>query len=92
MEFRYKPGDKVIVRPDLSVDNTKYYMKSGPREETDFSYACYDMKKFCGRVVHIKAYAYGDRYFIKEDPNHYSWTDEMLIGFDDDRVKFCSLL
>lgn len=92
MEFRYKPGDKVIVRSDLSADETKYYMKSGPKEENDFAYVCYEMKKFCGQVVHIKEYAYGDRYFIKEDPDHYSWTDEMFVGFDDDSVKFRSLL
>ena len=92
MKFRYKPGDKVVVRLDLSVDDTRYYMESGPKGENDFAYVCYDMKKFCGQVVHIKEYAYGDRYFIKEDPDHYSWTDEMFVGFDDDRVKFRSLL
>ena len=80
MEFRYKLGDKVVVRSDLSVDST------------DFAYVCYDMKKFCGQVVHIKEYAYGDRYFIKEDPNHHSWTDEMFVGFADNNVKFHSLL
>lgn len=92
MEFRYKLGDKVVVRSDLSVDSTRYYMESGPKEENGFAYVCYDMKKFCGQVVHIEKYAYGDRYFIKEDPNHHSWTDEMFVGFADNNVKFRSLL
>lgn len=92
MNFRYKPGDAVVVRSDLKTDE-EYYMRSGPSKNTGFAFVDYDMKKYCGQVVHIKEHAYKDRYFIKEDERNgqFSWVDDMFDG-KANAIKFKSLL
>lgn len=92
MNFRYKPGDAVVVRSDLKTDG-KYYMRSGPSEDTGFAFVDFNMKKYCGQVVHIKEHAYKDRYFIKEDERNgqFSWVDDMFDG-KANAIKFESLL
>lgn len=70
---KYKVGDKVRVRSDLT-NGKRYYMENSERGDI----ATNDMVSFAGKVVTIKdASMFG--YHLEEDTWH--WTDEMFEGF-----------
>lgn len=68
--MKYKVGDKVRVREDLSID-----------EKYGFLYAIDEMIK--KKIVTI-AYVYDGYYGIKEDV--FMWTDEMFEGLVEDEL------
>lgn len=76
--YKYKIGQKVMVRKDLKRHEL-YYMKSG--EDGCYQKNCDvindDMMKMAGKVATISSYKYG-KYGIKE--MSYNWTDEMFMS------------
>lgn len=74
MDYKYKIGQKVRVRADLSTEQS-YRMKSGPDYKYGSNSTNDDMMRFCGKFVHIKE-TDGGQYLLKEVSWH--WTDEMF--------------
>lgn len=70
----YRPGDRVIVRPDLKR-NTRYYMLNG--SET-FNAAVDDMFLLAGKIVTISDIWLNGQYHV--EGSTWSWTDEMFLG------------
>lgn len=64
--MKYKVGDKVRVRKDLVLG----------KDYENFTFVG-TMEKLRGKFVTIKN-AFTDSYYIEEDTDEYSWTDEML--------------
>ena len=89
MDYKYKPGDVVRVRADLKY-NTDYYMRSGPKANAALI-AVSNMVNLAGKIVHISEYSSSCEYRVKEDSEHWRWTDEM---FEDSTngIVFQSLL
>lgn len=90
-EYRYKIGDKVLVRPDLHeavTYDTAYKMRSGPRA------GCWAGCRgkhitLAGQVVTIKKYLLGG-YLVEEATGNEIFTDEMFGDLSG--VNFRSLL
>lgn len=74
---KYKPGDIVIVRGDLST-GVRYNME----QQLDWNGANEEMVKLRGCTVTILDIVYG-QYVISELPA-YRWTDEMFKGKTED--------
>ena len=74
--MKYKIGDKVLVRSDLE-ESKKY------GDEVVIS----DMLYFKGKIVTIEHVDHPNCYRIKEDPDQWSWTDEMFSGKESEEVK-----
>ncbi len=74
MDYKYKVGQRVRVRNDLSIRQT-YRMKSGPNYKSVSNSVNGEMTQFCGEFVHIEA-IHCDQYLLKEVGWH--WTDEMF--------------
>ena len=77
MDYKFKPGDKVTVRKDLS-DRKIYKMLSGETPYNDII-AIYSMENLRGKQVTIESYdCCGSTmcYRVKENPRF--WTDEMF--------------
>jgi hypothetical protein len=68
---KYKPGDKVTVRKDLTAYR-KYYMEHARSGDTVMP----KMLRLAGKEVTIEAVTPVGKYQIKEDD--YNWTDEMF--------------
>lgn len=68
----YGPGDRVIVRSDLS-QGAVYYMENGD----DMNSVVHDMLPFAGKEVEIEAIAY-KQYKLVGAPCY--WTDGMFEG------------
>lgn len=78
-EYRYKIGDKVLVKKDLHESytyNDRYKMRSGPRAGGWASCTKRHLP-FAGTVVTIKSYQNGG-YHIAEAPDADFWTDDMF--------------
>lgn len=71
--MRYKIGDVVTVRSDLSDDEC-YYMDDG----VTWNGVAFDMVGYAGEVVTISEYAGNGQYRIAEDDGEWYWTDEMF--------------
>ena len=70
--MKYKVGDKVRVREDLSTD--KMY---------DGCYVTPSMILFLGKTVTIRKVCWSiNRYEIKEDLGAWNWTDEMFESLE----------
>lgn len=81
MELMYKPGDKVMVRPDLNRREV-YRMKSG-RYNGDFTYNVVDqMVDQAGKVLTILGPRDGGAGYSLEEFD-YGWTDEMFISINE---------
>jgi len=67
--MKYKVGDKVRVRKDISVKGNWGFVE--------------EMKPFIGKVVTISRLVspYDDEYMILEDGGEYVWTEELFEGF-----------
>ncbi len=81
MDYRYKIGQKVRVRKDLSHYNL-YYMKSGPGWNESRTCAMSSQVALAGEEVTIRDY-FEANYLVKG--SNWRWTDEM---FEDSR-KMC---
>ena len=77
---KYKPGDKVTVRKDLTA-HRRYYMEHGD----DSDVVVLEMLRLAGKEVTIKAVTFAGKYQIKED--NYNWTDEMFEPVKQSIVK-----
>lgn len=78
-EYRYKIGDKVLVRKDLHealTYDSSYKMRSGPRAG-DCALCTKRHLPFAGTVVTIKSYQNGG-YHIVEASDVTFWTDDMF--------------
>ena len=81
MELMYKPGDKVMIRPDLSRREI-YRMRSGPYNG-DFTYnAVEQMVDQAGEVLTIHGPRDGGAGYTLEGSG-YGWTDEMFIPINE---------
>ena len=76
MECMYKPGDAVMVRPDLK-DNTDYKMLSG--ESKGFKVTSGTLiSTYIGNVLHIEDSSTTEMFYrAKDGPG--AFTDEMLM-------------
>jgi hypothetical protein len=81
MELMYKPGDKVMVRPDLNCREV-YRMRSG-RYNGEYTYNAIDqMVDQAGEVFTIKGPRDGERGYTLNEIG-YGWTDEMFISINE---------
>lgn len=81
MELMYKPGDKVMIRPDLNCRGI-YCMRSG-RHNGDFTYNVVDqMADQAGKVLTILGPRDGGAGYSLEELD-YGWTDEMFIPINE---------
>lgn len=81
MELMYKPGDKVMVRPDLNCSEI-YHMRSG-RYNGDNTYNVVDqMVDQAGKVFTIQGPCKGGAGYSLEEFG-YGWTDEMFIPINE---------
>jgi hypothetical protein len=67
--MKFKVGDKVRVRKDLSID-----------EDYGIVYCDVEMAKMAGTVVTINKITNAGLYQIKEDSEKYFWTEKMFEG------------
>ena len=70
--MKYKVGDKVKVREDLEVDK-----RYGTEEFIE------EMEEYKGKIVTIDT-VNEDDYYIEEDKQSWSWTDEMLEDIEEE--------
>lgn len=81
---KYKVGDKVLIRDDL--ESGMYY---------DFVYFCYEMKRYCNKVMTIDkvyedcngCYKMKKEDYAKDD-HRWSFNDEMIVGNVEEDVEF----
>mgnify|MGYP004513683947 CR=1 FL=1 len=88
MSYRYKVGDAVKVRCGLEY-GACYYMHSGPNRDEAHNTITPEMKKYEGKIVHIKYTGYG-QYQVKEVTGRF-WTDEMFEDTEESEC-FCESL
>lgn len=74
MPLKYKPGDKVLVREDLSYARV-YFMEDGEAHDTIVS----EMMRLAGKVVTIDRA--NTKYSVLECRPTLNWTDEMFVGY-----------
>ena len=74
--MKYKIGDKVLVRSDLE-EGEKY------GDETFMS----EMLHLKGKIVTIEHVDHPNCYRIKEDPDQWHWTNEMLDEKESEEIK-----
>lgn len=95
MDYRYKPGDRVVVINEIR-ENEDYYMRSG----SQFPLAnviCVNestiraRKALEGTVVTILEYC-RNRYVIKETDRKFLWTDDMFVGLANETECYCESL
>lgn len=81
MELMYKPGDRVMIRPDLNCRKI-YCMKSGSYNG-NYTYDVVDqMADQAGKVFTIRCPRDGGAgYSLREFD--YGWTDEMFIPINE---------
>lgn len=74
MEYRYKIGDIVAVRSDLTRKKC-YYMHSGPKSGWEPG-TMSSMEKHRGEVHTVVGYNYG--YYLIDEPENLCWSDDMF--------------
>ena len=72
--MKYKVGDKVKVRKDLEVDK-----RYGTEEFIE------EMEEYKGKIVTIDT-VNEDDYYIEEDKQSWSWTEEMLEDIEEENT------
>lgn len=95
MDYRYKPGDRVVVINDIR-ECKDYYMRSGSRFPlTNVIYVSESTirtrKALEGTVVTILEYC-RNRYIIKEADRKILWTDDMFVGLANETECYCESL
>ena len=82
MELMYKPGDKVMVRPDLNCREI-YRMRSGRHNGDNTYYGVIDqMADQAGKIFTIQGPRDGERGYTLNEIG-YGWTDEMFISINE---------
>lgn len=95
MDYRYKPGDRVVVINGIQ-EGKDYYMRSGSRYPPSnvicVSEASIRARKALeGTVVTILEYCC-NRYVIKETDRKFLWTDDMFVGLANETECYCESL
>ena len=95
MDYRYKPGDRVVVINGIQ-ENKGYYMRSGgsflSHNVIYVSEASIRTRKALeGTVVTILEY-FHNRYVIKETEQKILWTDDMFVGLANEKECYCESL
>ena len=67
--MKHKVGDKVTIRPDLKIGDTK----SGLHVNSD-------MIRLRGKTMTIDIVKSGGFYRLNEDPGRWSWNDECFVS------------
>ena len=80
MSLKYKPGDKVLVREDLSYSKM-YFMEDGETYDSVVE----EMMSLAGKVVTINKAS--TKYTVLECKSRYNWTDEMFVGYEIPEAK-----
>lgn len=89
MSLMYKPGDKVMVRPDLSSLEI-YRMKSGQQNGRHTYNVVDQMVDQAGKIFTIRGVRETEFGYTLEEYG-YSWTDEMFLPADQNEC-FCESL
>lgn len=95
MEYRYKPGDRVVVINGIQ-EHKDYYMRSGSLFPLS-NIICVSessirtRKALEGTVVTILEYCH-NRYVIKETEQKILWTDDMFVGLANETECYCESL
>lgn len=78
MDYKFKIGQKVRVRPDLIAFDKNYYMKSGPNPHVA-DIVTNEMIRYCGEEITIEDINRNGsgRYLAKT----WFWTDEMFEDY-----------
>ena len=74
----YRPGDRVVVRPDLRT-NVQYYMAD---RSTSVSASSEMVRNFAGNVITITDINSYGRY-IAAEAKGWVWPDEMFAGIEE---------
>lgn len=95
MDYRYKPGDRVVVINGIQ-ENKGYYMRSGgsflSHNVIYASEASIRTRKALeGTVVTILEY-FHNRYVIKETEQKILWSDDMFVGLANESECYCESL
>lgn len=95
MDYRYKPGDRVVVINDIR-ECKDYYMRSGSRFPlANVIYVSESTirtrKALEGTVVTILEHC-RNRYIIKEADRKILWTDDMFVGLANETECYCESL
>lgn len=75
----YQPGDRVVVREDLTLTNYAMFDQDNPRTMVVVD----EMRSFRGCEVTIAGITNtyeGDFYYIAEDEGDFYWSDDMFSG------------
>lgn len=95
MDYRYKPGDRVVVINGIQ-ERKEYYMRSGSQSPLA-NVICVSestiraRKALEGTVVTILEYC-RNRYIIKETDRKILWTDDMFVGLANETECYCESL
>ena len=98
MDYKYKPGDKVIVA--RITEGRDYYMHSGFQMDhpwqsgfgiTVSSASIGRRKDLEGKAVTILEH-YRNRYIIDETDSRVLWTDDMFVGLNNEDECYCNSL
>lgn len=95
MDYRYKPGDRVVVINEIRKSGD-YYMRSGSQFPlANVIYVSESTirarKALEGTVVTILEYC-RNRYIIKETDRKILWTDDMFVGLANEKECCCESL
>ena len=95
MDYRYKPGDRVVVINEIR-ESEEYYMRYGsgypPANAICVSESTIRTRKALeGTVVTILEYC-RNRYVIKETDRKFLWTDDMFVGLANESECYCESL
>ena len=77
--MKYKVGDKVRVRSDLTVGIMV-------DKEGNVVFVHHDMVRWRGKVMTIDSISLSGDYFCAESGKHYYWTDEMLEPIHTEKI------
>lgn len=86
MDYKYKVGQRVLIRPDLKPEKN-YYMRSGPEADIVNNWAIEEMVERAGKVIQIENIADSQYRAVG-----WNWTDEMFAGLCDKLFVCKSLL
>ena len=79
----YSVGDRVVVRPDLNLDDDYcMFFPDGTPDEDDSNCAVSDMVRLAGQVVTIRRAQSGHHYLVEECS--WNWTDAMFLGLEEE--------
>lgn len=95
MEYRYKPGDRVVVIDGIQ-EGEYYHMNSGADYPQNITICVSEgtirtRKALEGTVVTILEY-FRNRYIVKEADRKILWTDDMFVGLANEGECVCESL